>query len=65
MPDPMQRADRFMLDAMRLGYALDAVTARDLPDCITEVARRGNLIYAELMISAELRVALLRRRDAD
>ena len=39
-----------MLDTMRLAFALDAVSARDLPDSIAQAARQGHLIFAELLL---------------
>lgn len=44
------RADRFMLDTMRLAFALDAVSTRDWPDGIAQAIRQGYLMFAELLL---------------
>lgn len=51
MADPHDdRADHFMLDTLRLAYALDAVTARDWQDSIVQAVRQGNHRFAELLL---------------
>lgn len=45
-----QRADRFMLDVLRLAYALDGVSTWDWPDSIAQAARQGYMIFAKLLL---------------
>lgn len=49
--DPLaEKADRLVMDTMRLVTALDAITARDLPDSVAEALRRGYVAFADLLI---------------
>ena len=57
-----ERADRFMLDTIRLAFALDSVSARDWPDAIDQAARDGYVLFAELL---HRRTSILLAREDD
>lgn len=44
-----ERADRFMLDTIRLAFALDAVSTWGRPDSINPAVRQGYVQFADLL----------------
>ena len=66
MPDLQEaRADRFMLDTLRVAFSLDAITTRDLPDSIAQAVRKGYVLFAELLFQRSTVSLPPRRREVD